>query len=294
MRHPMLKKLFLLPIVFLTFVFSSNASIQYFGKTAVFKKDPQTPASTRQTAVAKSHYQYLIAWDLHDVILIKGSSSRTMNFITAGIENYGIFSNMRYLRKIRSLKKRYNKERQRNGLPEYSWEELLYVLLRSPKEKERFYGQYILDCIKDDGYVLDPLVAQIIHDLACSGHQQAVLSNMNPATIALHTDLILTQGAQTGLSRSQLDPLIEMLVNQATRVIPQSHNNWSHKPEGAIYHEFLTKNVATHQPGDRALTVFIDDKEVNVKAALACGFDITILYTNPHELRQALIYLEIL
>lgn len=221
----------------------------------------------------------VIAWDLNNVVFTKKIGAR--EFISNAISHYGYTKGIKLMLELITLKKRVNAMRKKHMLESLDWEQLTYYLLRSKKEKYQTLATFIQDCV----YGVDSLdikVGKLMHTMRVQGYKQVVLSNMWKENILLQVDIILQKRNEEKDDMHIYDSVHQILSCTDNWYIPQQSNNWTHKPERNAYQLCLEKYDA------ETISIFIDDKEMNVKAAVEHGFSIGIVYKNPQQLYKDL------
>ena len=91
--------------------------------------------------------------------------------------------------------------------------------------------------------------------------------------------------------------ILDFLKDDQHKMIAAESNGWMHKPNANIYEEFFKKNVdynngiETGVQNNRDCSdarIFVDDKEINCRAALENGFDIAIICNDQRKIKPTL------
>jgi putative hydrolase of the HAD superfamily len=123
----------------------------------------------------------------------------------------------------------------------------------------------VLHTAASDIFTLNSAIVPIVERLASAGHRLGILSNTNEAHWRFVTD-------------GRFAPLLPGPFEQAV----VSFQEGAMKPDAAIY------EAAARRAGVAPCEIFFtDDREENVAAAKAAGFD-AVLFAGPNRLRQEL------
>jgi|GEM_PF-3497074 len=144
-------------------------------------------------------------------------------------------------------------------------------------EQKGTYGPELLQVLRDSALeVVTPNlgVAHMLKKLHEAGHHVAILSNMGNSLLELQTAELHKKIKSDTLNAKELEAskfLYTILSDKDHNVVANSITGIPHKPDDAIYQEFLRANRREKTP-DNQVTVLVDDKLENIEAAVKNGY----------------------
>lgn len=209
--------------------------------------------------------QACFAWDLNDVVFKK--QIRPYKLIKHIHNEQGLSQTPKLIYKFLKLWAKKRQLKKQNDSKGFSWDAMLAEEAQTNPERAQFFRSLALQV-----NVLDVDMVKVMHQLSNNRHKHGILSNMGQHMLQVQIDNLKTQTTYNPQLKSFF---LTFLEDTHSNIVSSEENNWISKPHKDMYQLFLQKNKNRGE-----ITIFIDDKLENIKAALANGFDVGIHY--PH------------